>query len=88
MANNRVSLEERESKKRDNPLFKNTSVRVNLVKRTYTLGHDVVKALDLYAAYIGKDKSEIVRDALVKTIPAKYLDDAALCLRNGEGVKE
>lgn len=82
----RVTLEERESK-RQNPLFKNTSTRSSLVKRTYTLPLDLIKALDIYAAYTSKDKSEIIRDALHQAIPDKYIDEAR-SLENSHIIEE
>lgn len=75
MANQRVSALDRETKK-VNTLFKSTARKTLLVNRTYKISDDIAKALDLYAAYRGCDKSEIVREALLTAMPEKYLEEA------------
>lgn len=79
MANQRVTALDREAKK-VNALFKSTTRKAQLVGRTYKISDDIAKALDLYAAYAGRDKSEIVREALLAAIPEKYQDEAKTLL--------
>ena len=73
-------LEQSESKKPLLPILQSTENRPDtvpeLIRRTYYLDETLIKALDLFAVYSRKDKSEIVREALKAYIPAKYQEMA------------
>jgi hypothetical protein len=49
---------------------------VDLTPKQYYLTDDLIKAIELMKAFEGGDYSIIVRDALYKFIPKKYLDMA------------
>lgn len=84
MANNRVSITDREKNKKPRDLMftggdvNNKTNKHNdneeYKRQTYYLTPDQIKALRLCAAFEEKDKSEIVREALEKYIDKKYFD--------------
>lgn len=86
MANKRVNFESSigRQQKPVNPLFQKTDIPPRIIARTFRLPAELVKALDLYAAAEGKDKSEIVRIGLEKIIPDSKREEARKIIETTE----
>ena len=62
------------SNKGDNVTCKQTDTEVeSYVRKTHHLTQDIVDAIAIYSSFERKEKSEIVREALLNYIPEKYI---------------
>lgn len=86
MANKRLNFDSvvDRPEKPSNPLFQKTDIPPTIIARTFRLPVELVKALDLYAAAEGKDKSEIVRMGLEMVIPDSKKVEAAIIVKSNE----